>query len=83
MICNSTKHKVFMGVAFFGMLLYYPLASFLYPNLQIADDGDDLRYEPAFVVVETQSKLFLAGNYFLTLSELNRNIFQRIRGFLP
>lgn len=60
-VCSSTKHKVLMGVAVAGMLLYYPLASFLYPNLQFADEGDDLKYEPTFVVIETQAKLFLAG----------------------
>lgn len=62
MICNSGKHKAFMVLAVFGMLLFYPIASFLYPNLQVADEADDLRYEPAFLVIETQSKLFLAGN---------------------
>lgn len=72
-MCGSVRQKVFMAVAAIAMVIYYPVATFLYPNLQFIDDGDDLKYEPTFIVVETQAKLLIAGMPFLAQNDININ----------
>ena len=44
-----------------GITAYYPLASFIYPNLQFADKSLDLKYKPTFIILLAQGKLVLTG----------------------
>ena len=39
-----------MGASLVGILCYYPLATFLYSNLQFVNKATDLKFHPQFVV---------------------------------
>lgn len=47
--------------AVLAVMLYYPLSSFIYPNLQFADKTLDLKYKPTFVIILAQGKLVIIG----------------------
>lgn len=43
------------------MLLYYPAATLLLPNLQYQDKTLDLKFDTSYIVAESQGKLIIAG----------------------
>lgn len=43
-----------MTVGLFGIIIYYPLATFFFPNLQFQDRALDLKYDPTFMVLVIQ-----------------------------
>ena len=61
--CLSQKHKNYMGGAVIGILLYYPLSSLLYPNLQYLNKGNDFKHDTSFVIVLNQVKLILISKF--------------------
>lgn len=61
MRCWEGEHLTYILAATMGGVLYYPLASFVYPNLQFADKSVDLKFEPTFMIFYQQTRLILAG----------------------
>jgi len=57
--CGSYLHHWFIVLAACGLFLYYPISSFLYPNLQYLNVGNDFKYDPSFVVLFNQAKLII------------------------
>jgi len=43
------------------MAVYYPIATFIFPNLQFQNKLLDLKYVPSFLVLVSQVKLFMSG----------------------
>jgi len=61
--CGSTLHHWFIVLASFGLFFYYPISSFLYPNLQYLNVGNDIKYDTSFVVLFNQAKLIIIGKF--------------------
>lgn len=61
MICNDDTHYTYVFLASLGIILYYPLSSFLFPNIQFQNKSLDLKYDPTFLVILAQVKLLIAG----------------------
>jgi hypothetical protein len=59
--CWEGQHLLMVFGSVIGVMLYYPLASFIYPNLQFADKSLDLKYKPTFIILLAQGKLVLTG----------------------
>lgn len=59
--CFSIAHSTYLITATFALLFYYPTATLLYPNLQYQDKALDLKFDTTFLVLESQSKLLIAG----------------------
>eukprot|EP00656_Telonema_subtile_P021004 TRINITY_DN22055_c0_g1_i1.p1 TRINITY_DN22055_c0_g1~~TRINITY_DN22055_c0_g1_i1.p1 ORF type:complete len:756 (-),score=273.91 TRINITY_DN22055_c0_g1_i1:27-2294(-) len=57
---NQT-HFYFIFPAVVGVLLYYPAASLVYPNLQFTDRTVDLKFQPTFLILLAQCKLVLSS----------------------
>ena len=58
--CFSGTHFMYISVSIFVLVVYYPLATFMYANLQFVNKGSDLKYAPNFIVYLAQVKLILA-----------------------
>ncbi len=43
-----------------GIIVYYPMATFMFPNLQFQDKLLDLKFYPSFLVLLSQVKLFMS-----------------------
>ena len=54
--CMSNLHSIYMGLGLLGILIYYPVATFFYPNFQFLDKTLDLKYNPSFTVLVLQGK---------------------------
>ena len=67
-LCNTDTHYFYIFFAALGIILYYPLSSFLFPNIQFQNKSLDLKYDPTFIVILTQIKLLISGN----LLKINR-----------
>jgi len=59
--CYGRAHLAYMVGAGLALLMYYPLASFVFPNLQFADKLLDLKFEPSFLVMFQQTRLLMAA----------------------
>ena len=59
--CFGGEHWLYMCFGLLGMLLYYPVATFMYPNLQFQDLGLDFKFKPGYLVLLSQSKLLVSG----------------------
>ena len=60
-MCMSDLHIMYMGLGMLGLLIYYPVATFFYPNFQFLDKTLDLKYNPSFTVLVLQGKLKYEG----------------------
>ncbi len=58
--CFTGIHFLYIGVGLLVLILYYPLATFMYANLQFVNKGSDLKYAPNFMVYLAQVKLIIA-----------------------
>lgn len=65
--CNTDTHYIYVFFASLGVVLYYPLSSFLFPNIQFQNKALDLKYDPTFVVILTQIKLLISGTKKYTI----------------
>lgn len=61
MECWSGTHFIYISLAAFGVLLYFPPASFLFPHIQFGDPGLDIKYSPSYLVGLNVCKLMIAG----------------------
>ncbi len=59
--CWSLSHLPYVLAAAVAIIAYYPMASFMFPNLQFIDRSLDIKYDTTFLIIVAQGKLFLAG----------------------
>ncbi|CAD8043059.1 unnamed protein product [Paramecium primaurelia] len=59
--CMSDLHFMYVTLAIFGCIIYYPLSSYLQPTFQYMDHSLDLKYKSNYVVLYIQSKLLILG----------------------
>jgi len=59
--CWEGTHFIYVGCAALGILIYYPMATFMNPNLQFADKLLDLKFKSSFLVIYSQINLFISG----------------------
>jgi len=59
--CWEGVHFLYFGTACVALLLFQPLATFLYPNLQFCDPKLDIKFRPEWMIILQQSRLALAG----------------------
>eukprot|EP00002_Diphylleia_rotans_P039127 TRINITY_DN9002_c0_g1_i1.p1 TRINITY_DN9002_c0_g1~~TRINITY_DN9002_c0_g1_i1.p1 ORF type:complete len:1504 (+),score=222.72 TRINITY_DN9002_c0_g1_i1:71-4582(+) len=66
--CWTREHIPYVAIGGIGIIFYYPVATFLYPNLQFQDQALDIKFDPTFVVIFAQASLIYAGAaaYFTT-----------------
>jgi len=69
MPCWEGAHLGFVLAGSLALLCYFPLAAFIYPNLQFADHSVDLKIRPTFMIVHQQARLALAGVQMLFRQE--------------
>lgn len=60
-MCTSDTHIRYMGVSFLSLMLYYPISTFMYPNLQFQNKALDVKYDPSYKIIKVQACLILAG----------------------
>ena len=59
--CYNAEHFLYLIVTIIAVLLYYPLATLMFPNLQFSNRMVDVKFTPSFMVLISQTKLFIAG----------------------
>ena len=66
-VCYGGIHKLLMYFAFIGIMLFYPLQTFLFPDLQYADKTLDLKFKTSYIIFQIQVKLIIIGlsSFFL------------------
>ena len=60
-VCFSGTHAVYFCLAILAIIIYYPLATLLYPTIQYQNKGLDLKYDSTYIVLESQGKLAIVG----------------------
>jgi len=61
MECWTGTHLGYVFLCVLALMAYYPLASFIYPQLQFCDKHADVKYTTSFVVLLNQAKLIVVG----------------------
>ena len=59
--CFSDDHSAYLLVSLLLFLVYYPIATLLYPNVQYQDRALDIKFDSTFLVLESQGKLLIAS----------------------
>ncbi|CAD8053184.1 unnamed protein product [Paramecium sonneborni] len=59
--CMSDFHFMYVSLAIFGCIIYYPLSSYLQPTFQYMDHSLDLKYKSNYAVLYIQAKLLVLG----------------------
>ncbi len=59
--CWDGIHFLYVGCALLGIIVYYPMSTFMYPNLQFQNKMLDLKFYPTFLIVMSQIMLFVSG----------------------
>eukprot|EP00743_Colponemidia_sp_Colp-15_P008836 GILK01009643.1.p1 GENE.GILK01009643.1~~GILK01009643.1.p1 ORF type:complete len:1711 (-),score=140.75 GILK01009643.1:12-5117(-) len=59
--CWSGLHYLYVCAAIIGVLVYYPISTFMYPNFQFKDKSLDLKFDTTFLIFLAQGKLIIAG----------------------
>ncbi|KRX02161.1 hypothetical protein PPERSA_06356 [Pseudocohnilembus persalinus] len=60
-VCLSNSHVLYMIGAVIGILCYYPVSTFMFPNFQFQDKALDIKYDPTFLVIYMQVKILILG----------------------
>ncbi len=55
--CWDSYHLLAVATFVFSACLFYPMASFMYPNLQFVDKGLDIKFDSSFLVLTAQAKV--------------------------
>ena len=58
--CFEGVHYLYITIGLITLIAYYPLATFMYSNLQFVNKSSDLKYNPNFMVYLAQAKLIIA-----------------------
>jgi hypothetical protein len=61
MSCYAGEHIAAVTVMIIAVCLFYPLASFMLPNMQFVNASLDVKFDSTFMVFSAQGKLLLAG----------------------
>eukprot|EP00742_Colponemidia_sp_Colp-10_P006390 GILJ01006848.1.p1 GENE.GILJ01006848.1~~GILJ01006848.1.p1 ORF type:complete len:2332 (+),score=340.34 GILJ01006848.1:41-7036(+) len=71
MSCWDGVHYLYVVASFLAIFCYYPISTFMYPNLQFQDKSLDLKMHPSFLILLAQCKLIIAGttNFFPSKKE--------------
>eukprot|EP00743_Colponemidia_sp_Colp-15_P008813 GILK01009620.1.p1 GENE.GILK01009620.1~~GILK01009620.1.p1 ORF type:complete len:1562 (-),score=246.10 GILK01009620.1:30-4637(-) len=71
MSCWDGVHYLYVVASFLAIFCYYPISTFMYPNLQFQDKSLDLKMHPSFLILLAQCKLVIAGttNFFPSKKE--------------
>lgn len=59
--CYTPLHIGLMVSALFSLLIYYPIATFLFPLLQFNDTDLNFKHNQTFLIILSQAKLFISG----------------------
>jgi len=59
-VCWEGEHAGYIAAAACAILAYYPLAAFIYPNLQFADPSVDIKYKPSFMILLQTTRFALS-----------------------
>ena len=60
-LLRDNQHVVYFVFAILALILYYPLATLLYPNIAYHDKALDIKFDTSYLVIESQGKLVIAG----------------------
>ena len=58
--CASGEHALYVLAALAGILAYYPVLTYIQPQLQFKSKALDLKFEPTYLTVVAQTKLALS-----------------------
>lgn len=58
---SQPTHLVYMAASTVALLSFYPLATLLAPNFQFNNKALDVKYDQAFLIMEHQAELMMAG----------------------
>merc|ERR1712196_151516 len=78
MPCWEGQHLGFVAATVIAMLLFYPAASFMYPNLQFSDPRTDIKFRPEYVIIHQQARLCLAGFAMLFREEPQQLVYSAL-----
>lgn len=59
--CFSSDHAVYFSLAILSILLYYPFATLLFPNITFQDKALDIKFDTSYLVIESQGKVIIAA----------------------
>jgi len=59
-VCLSNSHTVYLIAGFVGLMMYYPITTFMFPIMDYESTGKTWKYEAAFGVLYVQAKLVTA-----------------------
>ncbi|OMJ81826.1 hypothetical protein SteCoe_17650 [Stentor coeruleus] len=59
--CFSNDHGVYFALAILSLLLYYPFATLLFPNIAFQDKALDIKFDTTYLVLESQGKVVIAA----------------------
>lgn len=48
-----------------GLIAYYPLSTYVFPNFQFADKVLDLKFKPSYLIIYFQVQFILVANKVL------------------
>ncbi|EAR90173.2 transmembrane protein, putative (macronuclear) [Tetrahymena thermophila SB210] len=74
-MCFDNTHYIHMFFALFGLLIYYPFTTFIFPNIQFIQKATDLKYQPSFLVLFQQGQLIVLGATSFLRSEDNSSFY--------
>ena len=60
-ICFGDEHSLYLFTGFAGLIIYYPISTFMYPVLNCESRGKTWKYEASYIVLYIQSKLLQAS----------------------
>jgi len=58
---NDAPYYIYVAGAMICIVIYYPLATFMFPNLQFMDRTADIKFDPSYMVFLSQGKLIITG----------------------
>lgn len=59
--CFSQAHGVYFALAIVSLILYYPFATLLFPNIAFQDKALDIKFDTTYLVLESQGKVIIAA----------------------
>jgi hypothetical protein len=59
--CYTSWHIGLMVSAFTSLMVYYPIATFLFPLMQFNDSDLDFKHKQTYLIVLAQAKLLISG----------------------
>lgn len=58
--CLDKEHNMYIVLSVLSLLVYYPFATLLYPNIAFQNKALDLKYDTTYLVLESQGKVIIA-----------------------